>query len=262
MLSTRIELDGMSNTRDLGGMTGADGRRIKKGLLYRSGKLIDATASDLEWVREHAGIVVDFRNEWECEEKPDPVIDGVRQVYISAYGERVLGITRDSRSDQQVRENSGLNMDPDAALLYMMNAYRNFILKEHTLDAYRQFIRLTVDNEDRGIIFHCTAGKDRSGFAAILLQEILGVSRQDIYDDYMLSNTYIIGEVNAMIERGEAVHPGCARALEYYYIAFPEFLNAMYDTAAEHYGSFEGYIRNGIKISDADIRALREKYLE
>ena len=104
-MSRQIEFEKLPNTRDLGGMITADGRKIKPGKLIRSGHLVEASETDQEKLAELVDTVVDFRTDTEYEERPEPRIKGTRYCHLPILEEAKAGVTRDEASYEEVRKN-------------------------------------------------------------------------------------------------------------------------------------------------------------
>ena len=94
-MSRKIELQGLSNTRDLGGMRGADGRFIASSRLIRSGQLYNGTAEDIRYFSDHVSLVVDFRTEDERDEKPDPAIKNVANLSLPIHFDNIVSNTKE-----------------------------------------------------------------------------------------------------------------------------------------------------------------------
>jgi len=264
MISQRIEFEKLLNTRDLGGMTASGGRKIRPGKLIRSGHLYPASANDREKLAGLIDISVDFRSLQECEEKPEPVISGIRQMHIPIFEERKAGVTRDEDSFMEVREK--MLFDASVAETYMRRSYERFVTSAYSVSQYGHFIRLLLERHDKAVLWHCTAGKDRAGFATVIIQELLGVSREDIAEDYMLTNVCLepeIRELTAMLSHLPGVDPAVAEeATAYVFSAKTEYLDAVYRRIAELYGSFDGFITEALHITPAEREQLKEIYLE
>ena len=196
MLSRRIEFEKLLNTRDLGGMTGADGRRIKPGKLYRSGHLYSASENDLKKLSGMIELSVDFRTSRECAEKPEPSLDGVVSLYNPIFEEQQAGVTRDKNSFAEVLKN--MLYDAEVARRYMNASYEGFINNAYSVNQYERFVRRLMEEHERGVLWHCTAGKDRAGFASdipdttvfIIAQRISSVKDADriiVLDDGRVS---------------------------------------------------------------------------
>jgi protein-tyrosine phosphatase len=172
-----IELSGVSNFRDLGGWRTADGRCVREGIIYRSAALAEITTADMEKLRA-LGIrtVVDFRTAQECERAPTP-----------NFGARIHNLPIASQvgaSLQDIlvtREATGADSRDLLGIAY--DAY----LREST-EQYRRFIELVMETSNRALVFHCTAGKDRTGIGAALLLTVLGVPFEAVVEDYLATN--------------------------------------------------------------------------
>lgn len=267
-MSNYLGFEKLPNTRDIGGLTAKDGSVIKKGLLYRSGFLLNSTEEDIRKVSEYGLTkIIDFRSYSEMEEQPDPAFPGAEHIHLPAEDEAALGIDRDQKSQQNFTDflMSQVLKDPTFAIKYMSGMYRRFISNRYTAGQYRRFLKILLDAEGP-VLWHCTAGKDRAGFGAILIEEILGIDRDDIMESYMLSNICLkedIEELTVEFEktyRGEGPYP--AEEVKLFFAAREEYVEALYDEADREYGSFENYLVSALG-ADADVKkALRKKYLE
>ena len=264
MLSRQIEFEKLLNTRDLGGMTGADGRKVLPGRLYRSGHLFYATPNDRQKLAEMIGMSIDFRSAQECLEKPEPEINGIQMVQIPILDERRSGVTRDEDSYAEIREK--MLQDESTALKYMAKTYEGFITNEYSVSQYERFIHILLEDHPKGILWHCTAGKDRAGFGTVIVQELLGVSRKDITDDYLYTNVCLepeIKDLTAMITAIPGVQAEKAvKAVNYLFGASIEYLETAYNAVEKHYGSFEKYLREALHVTPEEQERFREKYLE
>ncbi|MCH5172160.1 MAG: tyrosine-protein phosphatase, partial [Erysipelotrichales bacterium] len=200
----RIELEGLPNTRDLGGLKTKDGKTIKYKKLLRSGHLHFATENDKRILLEeyNLGLVVDFRSLDEKNEKPDPVLTSVKYAYNPVMREITKGITRDEKSDKDTITMIIVDMadDLNRAEKYMEDIYEQLINDDYALSQYGKFIDLLLENKDKASLWHCTAGKDRAGFATFLVLECLGVDKETIIEDYLLTNKYVQNDIVAMIK--------------------------------------------------------------
>lgn len=264
MISRRLEFEKLLNTRDLGGMTGADGRKIRSGKLFRSGHLAAASSGDLEKLAGMIGLSIDFRTDQECSEKPEPQMKGVKYTRIPILEEQDAGVTRDQASFKEVLRK--MVYDANIARTHMIGTYRDFITKPHCVSQYERFARLLLDEQPKGILWHCTAGKDRAGFGTVIVEELLGVSRQDIRDDYIYTNTCLEPDIRFLTEK-VCSQPGvnretAAEAVAYIFSAQMDYLDSAYEIIGQEYGSFENYIRLGLHISHEEQEKIREMYLE
>lgn len=260
---SHIKLRKMKNCRDLGGFVIKDGRKIKEKCLIRSENLFSATDKDIEKLKTAYNLktIIDFRTDIECEQKPDPEIKGVRYIHNPILRAQTLGITRE-RVDY--RDMPKLFTDIDISPLeYMQKMYRNLVLDECAQEHYREFFRILLSG-DGAFLWHCTAGKDRVGIGTALLLSALGVSREEIISDYLMTDYYFRFE-NAKLKFLIQVAVRDKRVREYLRWLLSvkrEYITASFDAIDEKYGNIENYLHSVMQLSDEDISALKEKFLE
>lgn len=263
MVSQRLDFERLLNTRDLGGMTGADGRKIREGKLYRSGHLFGASAGDLERIGNLIDVSVDFRSVAECSEKPEPFIAGVQQLHLPVFDENAAGVERDEDSFTVVREK--MLKDASVAKRYMYRAYEGFIRNDHSIRQYGRFVRCLLEEHEKGILWHCTAGKDRAGFGTIIVQELLGVDRKSIREDYLYTNVCLEEDIknlaNMLMSIAGVDKSIAAEAVGYVFAANNDYIDLIYKDVESMWGSFDGYLEKGLRITAAERRKLRDMYL-
>ncbi|MCR5054717.1 MAG: tyrosine-protein phosphatase [Lachnospiraceae bacterium] len=211
------------NDRQLGGYIMGDGRRIKDGLLLRSGRLIDATEDDINILYEKYDLktVVDLRNDKEIEANPDVEMPGVRNIQANLYPEQG---------------------EPGFDNHY----YIRYLATDTAKAGYRQVFTSLLENEEGAFLWHCKSGKDRTGLASMLILSALGADEDLIMQDFLLTNT-VYKEEPDMPVAGEVKEEDMRIALNY--------LN-------ETYGSPLGYIKEELGLTDEDIQILKDRYLE
>ena len=259
----RIDFEKLINTRDLGGIE-VPGGKIAPGRLIRSGMLGVASKSDLQRLAGKVSTVIDFRSNVERYEIPDPVIEGAENIHVPIIDDLAAGVSRDSESDEEAM--SMLTSDPDAAMGYMCRMYEGFAASETARKGYETFVRKLFENPDKAVLWHCTAGKDRAGFATAIVLEMLGADRETIFADYLETNEYIQEDIDSMIKyyfgSVEALDSNTETALRCLFGARKEFLEAVIDKAEELYGSFRGFIREGLHIGDEEAEAWRRTIID
>lgn len=245
-------LAGVPNARDIGGITNTEGRRIRTGIMFRTAALAGATPVGLANLKQ-AGVktVVDFRTDGEIKAQPDPQIAGIAEERLNVFGNALGEGVADFLNTQGTAASAGA---------IMIKSYREMVSLDSAHSAFRRFLLLAL--EGKPFSFHCTEGKDRTGWGAALLLGLLSASKEQIEADYLLSNTGLI-EQNAGIERHmKAVSPDINMAvLKVYLTVSPAFLNAAYDEVNTRYGSLKGYVNTALGFSDANIATLRRIYL-
>lgn len=240
-----IALHGASNFRDLGGRRTTDGRSVRWRLLFRSDRLSALNAADAaELARLGIGHVVDFRGAGEQAAAPDRVAGA--QWHDAAIQPTVF---RDVRAHLAAGE--ALTA---AAMAGMMQAtYRKFIR-----DDGAQFAALfaLLLQGDAPLVFHCTAGKDRTGVAAALVLLALGVPRAQVLEDYLLTNrSYRVPPD----EQGDfALAPAAAAAL---WTASPAYLQAALDVIDGEWGGVQHYLAEQLGVGERERSELAQRYL-
>ena len=249
-----LELPNAANARDLGGYRTSDGQWVRPGLLFRSNRLSALDDSEVAYL-EQLGVahVVDFRSPIEIEAKPDRVPDGADYSVFSIVADNDPQITATVGDLDTFETMQMLNGAPG---IYT-SLYQQMATSPRALGAYRQFFQELVDADGSTVLFHCTYGQDRAGWAAFVLLRLLGVPKQTAMHDYLESNG-----PNAPVHQGYTA---------YYAEALPPELNDWSLQAAyidegmravnAMYGSFDQYVRVGLGISEAEADDLRATYL-
>ena len=155
--------------------------------------------------------------------------------------------------------------DPSLAEEYAV-LHARFVSDDFCLSQYRRFVRLLFEPREKAILWHCTAGKDRTGTGALIIQEMLGVGREDIMADYLITNVYLKEEVSRFIdmiaEREGGMDENAKQAMFAFMGAHEKYPLTVYAEAEARYGSFDAFIRDGLGVTDAEREALRQRYLE
>ena len=263
MPSRLLPFEKLNNVRDLGGMPAQDGRKIRDGKLIRSGHLADLTDSDRGILSELIGDVVDFRSRKERNRQPDLEIPGVKYHHIPVVDDLTAGITREEEADKTAV--AMLLLRPVEAREYMCHMYTNFVNSEYGVSQYGAFLRLLRQPHRKAVLWHCTAGKDRAGIGAVLIEEILGVSRQEIIEDYLLTNVHLEEDIHllsAMVKKKERTDsPLADESLKYLFGADEEYILSFYREAEKKYGSMEDFLRGRLGVTEEDRAAMQEMYL-
>lgn len=266
-MGAQIKFEGLHNVRDLGGTAVADGLKVSSGKMLRSDQLADATETDLAKLGELGiGKIIDLRSAVGRDEKPDPDIAGAVNLHLPIIEDVRAGITRDSKSDARIIEMLTRGEDISSSLVdqHMELMYRRFVSDPFAIAQYTRFVDEIIESAERGeaVLWHCTAGKDRAGFATAIVLESLGASRDDIIEDYLITNEYLTGVVEHLLATiGRMLPSDSARqAARSFFRADERYLEAAYDEAATRFGSFEAFCEQALGI-DAGKRAhMRELF--
>jgi protein-tyrosine phosphatase len=259
--STEPELTGVRNFRDVGGLPTTDGRRVRPGRLFRSGHLAHATAADAAFLST-LGLhtIFDFRNAADQKlEGPDIDLPGVRNVNLPlsdpADGAEFWTMVRDGNLDQL----KSILADGKAAGR-MIASYR-MIIKERTAEHSRVLHALAEDSVPA--LMHCAAGKDRAGLSIAVSLLAVGVERDAIEADYLMSNDpHRRYKVRRSGTGPDAMSPEVMELLSPLFDARAEYLAAAFDAIEENWGTTERYLTEGLRLSPATRERLRERLLD
>ena len=249
------------NFRQLGGYQNEAGRSIKWNKLIRSGKLANLSKSDLALLEQlNVKFDVDFRSPEEKHEAPDLVPSTAEYIFDPVFE------IDETQSTKQTRDLSNkMKTNPLTGKNEMIRVYQDIIKKSHTQKAYRRFfdILLSNDQESDSLLFHCTAGKDRTGMGAIFLMSALDIPEDTIKADYLLTNRVAADFQRNVVMDLKLKHEPSAyiqsiKALQSVQIAY---YNAAMDEIKQIAGSMKQYLHDYLELSDSEVRDLKEIYL-
>tara|TARA_B100001989_G_scaffold212379_1_gene162036 strand:- start:60 stop:947 length:888 start_codon:yes stop_codon:yes gene_type:complete len=244
----KILFDGTSNTRELGGYKTEDGRSLKWGVLYRSDKLSELTDADQEYLLQ-LGIkrVIDFRSSEEKQNEPDQLPSTIKYIEMPIEADGAI------RPKVEAILKGDLNEDVGAILV---ETNKEFI--SDFSGVYKGFIESLIENQEP-TLFHCTAGKDRAGFAAALVLLAVGVPEKIVIEDYMKTNKYTEETIQDYINKINLYSLGSvdAEILRPLLGVEERFIRAALDEIKQKYGSVENFIRDELKIRDESIIELK-----
>jgi len=242
-LSRHIALQGASNFRDLGGYGGHGGRAVRWRVLFRADHLARLSAPDHDQIQAlNIGRSFDFRGEQESQ----------AQAYQLLHIERhSLAIEPTLVQYLHTQVQAGRSVTADDAAAAMHATYRGFV--RHNSDRFAAlFTHLLA--QDTPLVFHCTAGKDRTGLAAALILSALGVSQEDILHDYLLTNA---------LYRHEPAATGLLspEVMNVVWRVRPEFLRSALQVIDEDHGSMAHYLEVRMGLDAQSLERLRYLYL-
>ncbi len=249
------------NLRDLGGYKTTDGNTVKRGLVYRSNQLHNISASDmLLFANLNLKNVYDLRTAPERTHLPDEIPVGVNNVWLDVLADdptsgpaNLIGLLSDPQA-----ANAELG-DGKVEELFKI-AYRQFFSLPSAQIGFRELFMSLGEEDQLPALFHCTTGKDRTGWAAAALLTLLGVPLETVKEDYLRSNDYILPMYDTFIQSfiaagGDPSIPEAILGVK------EEYLDAAFDEMQATYGTIERYFSEGLGISVVQQTALRNVYL-
>lgn len=260
-----LSLASVGNARDLGGMPAADGRRIRKGRLLRSGDLNGLSALDERMLVDGCDLrrIVDLRTKMEIRGAEDPVLrlPGIDYEYLPVLCEdEVLAA---DLSDLKANLHVMAEFTLDASD-YMRELYVKCVMGDDGQRAYSRLLHGLLESPEGATLWHCTQGKDRTGLAAMLVEHSLGVPAEAIYQDYLATNLFMDGWLQRLQRFLDTLRIAKTvdADLEAYIYADPANLRAALDAVVKGFGSLDGYLEEALDFGPAAQRELRELYLE
>ncbi|WKA25849.1 tyrosine-protein phosphatase [Bradyrhizobium roseum] len=243
-LDRHLNLSGASNFRDLGGYPTADGRAVRWRQIFRSNHLGHLTEEDAAVLRQ-LGVrsAFDFRG---TEERAAAVC-GMPEITVHS-----LPVEPTVVAALRAIVASGTPLSTDHAIEVMRDSYSGYVQK-NTPHFRTLFAHLLEDRAP--LVIHCTAGKDRTGFACALILHTLGVSRDTISEDYLLTNRFYRRDPNHSTDLPDEIREVLGSVRE-------AFLAAAFEAIDADYGDLETYLRDGLGLGKAERAHLEARYLQ
>ena len=236
-----LPMAGGYNFRDLGGIPTVDGSLVRYGRLFRSDGLATLTEDDRTYLSSiPITTVVDFRTHSEAERAPDRLPARVRRIHIPILPGRL--------DNEKERDDLLASLGGEKLMEFMARA---LVVEPDIIAGYRKFFQLVQNEENLPLLFHCSAGKDRTGHAAALILLSLGVHRELVMADYMASARYLRGKYDNLLAR----HPDW----EPLFTVKPQYLLTAIDAMDAKSGSVAAYLANELAV---DANRMRELFLD
>lgn len=251
-----IVLEGVHNFRDMGGYKTHSGKIVKRHLFFRSANLAKMTPQDQEKLKR-LGIktIFDYRDDNEAEANPTPVIEGVQNIRVPAKGAAPFKMPGTMKMESH---NFNFYNQIDADLFTKFYAQMPF-----NNPSFQRLMQLLKNEANLGLLHHCAVGKDRTGVGGALILLTLGVPRETIMQDYLLTNGLLAPVVAQMEKRLTAVYPDMDLTVFHEIMSADEkYLHAVFEEIDRRYETETDFLQDQFGIS-AEIRnALQAKYLE
>lgn len=254
----KLPFDQVHNFRDLGGYLNVEGRRLRWGRLYRSDKLSALSIEDQKYfARLEVKRIVDFRSDEERSTAPHRLL-AEHRVRIDPMPIAVEAAQVDSVYSRLMSD----GVTPADMAQYLVDANREFVTR--FTPVFRDWLHSLLDPSHYPQVFHCTAGKDRTGLAAAIVLLALGVPRDTVMSDYLATNSYTAERIDTIIRRVLSrndwkVNEETIRVL---FQVQPRFLEAAFEVIDERYGDVDNYLRGGLDFHDEHRQELANLLLE
>lgn len=248
---TDTELEGCLNFRDLGGHVSADGRTVRHGCLFRSGELCDLTPGDQSVLRRLGiKVVVDLRSAEEQVLRPNSLPEGIPMV---TQDRKAVGST------QTLEEQIAMGQIPVKDDQWVVDSYLGMLTR--LAPDFRVVVQRAAEARRAPLLFHCAAGKDRTGLAAALLLGLLGVSHEAIQDEYELTTVHYaprrLEALRPLLEEHRLSREDVWHLLE----ARSVGMRAVLEQIDSVWGGFDGYVRTVLDLPAGLIGQFREELL-
>ncbi len=258
-----LDINSGHNFRDLGGYQTVDGRTIKWRQLLRTGSLAELNNADLTTL---ASIPVtqdiDLRGQAEVRQMPDRVPQTATYCHLPVFDEDE---TDASHSNEEIAKRM---QEEGNGYRRMLKVYSRTVTIPSAKRAFQQLFARLLANQSGATLFHCTAGKDRTGMAAFLILSALGVPRETILDDYLLTNSVTkdfredwLTQMKKELPQTPATEIliNNRRALA---SVNADYLNTAVTAIENQYGDVQHYLTDYLELSDDQLHQLRDRYLE
>lgn len=249
------------NLRDLGGYRTTDGETVAKGLVYRSNQLSGIQPEDMQKL-SMLGLKesLDLRTWDERSARPDELPSGVTYVWLDVLADSPQAGPAQLEKLLQDPKTANAVLGDGKVEASFAASYRELVSLPSATREFRNFFLALGDENQLPLLFHCTTGKDRTGWGAAAFLTLLGVPKEMVYEDYLRSNDYIIPAYQTVIDGfvaagGDASIPAAILGVK------KEYLDAAFDEMEMRYGSIEGYFSEGLGIDAAGQQTIRELYL-
>jgi protein-tyrosine phosphatase len=257
-----LGITSVPNLRDVGGYKTSDGATVARGLVYRSNQLSGVSEKDMAKLAS-LGLetAYDLRTYEERKARPGELPSEVNYVWLDVLADSPQAGPAQLEKLMQDPPKANAALGGGKVEAGFQESYREFVSLPSARMEFRKLFLSLGDESQLPALFHCTTGKDRTGWAAAALLTLVGVSREAVLEDYLRSNDYIIPKYRTVIDAfveagGDASIPPAILGVK------REYLDAAFEEMESKYGTIEKYFSEGLGIDAARQKVLRELLLE
>ena len=243
-----IKLQGAVNFRDLGGYQTRNGKQVKRNIIYRAAALNNLTPNDLQKIDDlDIKYYFDFRGPFEVATAPDKMTGNIIRISLPSGSENI--------GDSNYQKNLQNMLKTDSFMSHFYTDLIPFKLRYQPL-----FDSLLNFKGNRNLVFHCTAGKDRTGIAAALILYALGVDKETIYDDYEATNYYRRNENIKAAYGMQLMYKVDKQTANSMLDANRNYIKSTFNQIERDFGTIENYLSKVMGLDDKKIVSLRKYY--
>ncbi len=263
MKSLHIILNNTKNTRSLSTLINREGRHIKPHALIRSDALNKLDKKDIDKLCDDYKLkrVIDLRCLNEIQNNPDVQMNGVEHISNPILPNERVGVTKKGNPEEdfidfiEAIQTNGAQSSEE----FMKKVYKEIVESEFSNQAYSKFLNILLEEVPGATLWHCSAGKDRAGFATILVLYLLDFSIEDILNDYLATNQYYQSSIDEFLCKfGEEYK----ETLETVFGVSILYMDVLFANINALYGSIDQYIEHVLGFSKEKKEALKRIYLE
>lgn len=264
-----IALQGAVNVRELGGLPLKNGKTVKHKKLIRSGKLSALTPEDCRMLHDvwNVTAIADLRNGVEIAENPDLELEGAIYRHISLLSGYAEGVSREENGlsvmDRMLMTAKILASHGGAPEM-LRRTYAGMAEDPYSINGIRTFFSMVLKQPEGAFLWHCTAGKDRTGVTAMLLLSALGAEMDVIREDYLLTNeqTRKFRENILDVQRNRGVDENLLREIDVFQSVDWTFMESFLAAVDRLHGGIDAFLKNQIGLTEEKRQLLLEKYTE
>lgn len=256
-----LGLESVVNLRDMGGYKTKNDQTIRYGKLYRSNQLSGVSTEDMKVLASlDLKNTFDMRSTPERNAFPDELPDGVKYSVLDVLGDSSEGMIFDVLKIFENPEYAHEHFGDGKYERLVESAYRSIINSDTSNECFSILFKTLSKEEELPALFHCVTGKDRTGWVAAAFLSLMEVPREDIYENYLLSNDYIVPLFKSTTDIYLAA--GGDEDLIISILGVRRgYLEAAFDEMEKLYGSIENYFTQALKIDAEQQQVIKDRFL-